>query len=952
MEYGVVNFGGYISRGDLISALLQDRDVLRLISAPHGFGKSLLAHEYAQRVFADGRVYWVDARSPEFLQELDKNKLYISTKTFDDDNASSTNTKGSAKARSNNKKLNNKKVNSKNSKDNSKQAENAEVKTGPGSLVIIDDIPYLDEARTQTLSDCIDALLYEHTEVIVTTIPSHDVLRSAQSDRLLFRGQDLLITEEECNAQHPAHTPEAQMLRVKLWQQANESFLGRVPSVYFNTKESEDQAQRCLQGFFEEKLPANILRSAFAMLILQKGKNEDLACIGAELSEEESELLDDDYAFLGINMMQHSFDILDFPLSRLRECIDSARISDDLLSTEDTMIPKILTLLMSKEEIERAGSILDIFYADEQCAAWLSEEGWDLLDRGEYILVEKLFERCPRKIFMHNLLLWAMRSWSAGLLGDFREATFYARRVLQTGTDGTLDSSTIMQIFNNLEQGNNTGKKINIPSTEDLDPTTVENRFAILCSYLALVVFDQGGCAICSKDKYGVDSTLTSAADFFACIVDTCTEDEIQLAFCLDKAKAKEREILIKQKKPMDEDRFRIFETLINEGMQRFASSLWFRLALHFLHSTNSARARVLLQDCACLLVAKMRRKGISRFSEALLLCDLWECNYFGPTGMKAAHRDAVLLEEACRILKKTGETMGVRALPVPWKPILAGNEIDAINDLSISPENVAPLSVRFFGGFELAIGDHILKDGTLRRKPRLLFTLIALRMGRDITRQEILEELWPGFDKVHAMDNFYNAWSCMNRILNRGPYITREGEFCRMNQRFVKSDIAEFDRLTRTLLVSNPSKAELIDLYSQVETIYSSGLLPTESTQPFIIQQQEYYRRLFVDTMIAGSQKAAELYDMRLSLWFARQAHEHDPYNESVYYALIRAEMEVGQRSSAIRTYEECRDYLRESLGISPSAELQHLYDQLIMADPAMTAYQSNAYRNREAAV
>ena len=60
-----------VKRNRLISLMLQDRGVVRLICAPHGFGKSLLAHEYATRLFAGEEVRWVDASQPDFLIALD-----------------------------------------------------------------------------------------------------------------------------------------------------------------------------------------------------------------------------------------------------------------------------------------------------------------------------------------------------------------------------------------------------------------------------------------------------------------------------------------------------------------------------------------------------------------------------------------------------------------------------------------------------------------------------------------------------------------------------------------------------------------------------------------------------------------------------------------------------------------------------------------------------------------
>lgn len=58
-------------RPALVAKLLRERNVARFMVAPSGFGKSTLALEYAETVFAFDHVFWIDCASPCFLRDLD-----------------------------------------------------------------------------------------------------------------------------------------------------------------------------------------------------------------------------------------------------------------------------------------------------------------------------------------------------------------------------------------------------------------------------------------------------------------------------------------------------------------------------------------------------------------------------------------------------------------------------------------------------------------------------------------------------------------------------------------------------------------------------------------------------------------------------------------------------------------------------------------------------------------
>lgn len=62
-----------------------------------------------------------------------------------------------------------------------------------------------------------------------------------------------------------------------------------------------------------------------------------------------------------------------------------------------------------------------------------------------------------------------------------------------------------------------------------------------------------------------------------------------------------------------------------------------------------------------------------------------------------------------------------------------------------------------------------------------------------------------------------------------------------------------------------------------------------------------------------------------------ARQSVELSPFRESSYARLMEAHLAAGNRAEAVRTYEEVRMLLRETMGIDPTPAVQALYERAI---------------------
>ena len=859
-----------MSRDRLISMMLQDRGVLRLISAPHGYGKSLLAYEYAQRMFGQAQVVWVDGPSPEFLQALDNGDVLPLGMP---------------------------------------QVE-------AGGLLVIDDLPVLDERRMETCSDCIDRLLYQGVEVLVTTLPSCDFLRSSQPDRVLIGAGDLLVTERDVRSCTLSRGDAERRGALERWNIASESFFGCAPCAVWG--EERTVVLECLRGFFEEKLPMELVKAAFAMLLLGKGSFSELERLGVGLRPEAELMMAKDYVFLGVDPMLREFSAEGVRFEELQLAVAGAGRGEALFRCSCPLHEKALGLLLERGETERAGKIMDVFCADDHCESWLHDCGWELLDRGEMRLLEELFRRCREGTLERDLKIMAIRSWMCGLLGDERESAYYARRVMEAVSE---------------------------PASEEA-PAACAAR---LMAYLSLVAFSQGAPSVCVKVRFAA-SELRTPVDFLAAVVDLCEEEELVRAFGVlagnlaPTAKAR-REGQPASPTPQRED---AVEYLLTGGYERFSGSPAFRLALHLLSCIDSVRIKNAVHEVGCGMLISMRKHGISCFTQSVLISDLWRSGYFGVSTRSVDTRDAKLMNSAGTFLAKLTMLSGGEPASIPWDagaPTLPSEQLPKKGASkkkgrsSVKPgaERVPVVNVSLFGGLDVIVGERFIPETKWSHRALQLFSILVLYQGRDVSRDTIFSQLWPQLPRKRALDNFYNAWSRAQALLGEGPYLGRRGEFCCINSRFVFSDVAEFDQLARRLLTERDETSTLLDIYARMEAIYRGGLLPSERGNAFIDAQRERYRSIYVDSMITACQRSLEIKDSRLALWFARNAMEEDQRREDVYAALIRAQIAAGQRCSAIRTFFQCQAFLRDELGLDPSTEVQGLYRQLIASDPSL---------------
>ncbi|MDR2672843.1 MAG: hypothetical protein LBC35_06110 [Coriobacteriales bacterium] len=262
--------------------------------------------------------------------------------------------------------------------------------------------------------------------------------------------------------------------------------------------------------------------------------------------------------------------------------------------------------------------------------------------------------------------------------------------------------------------------------------------------------------------------------------------------------------------------------------------------------------------------------------------------------------------------------------------------------DLSTAPRlcDVKPLYIKLFGQMELFIGNSLLGNSFLRRRmvARML-SYIVFNQRRGVSRQSLVEYLWPHLDCDHGLKNLYTTWSFLGRGLGFSsikfcPYIIREGHLYRLNLELVTCDIYHFEHLARRALFGNLTLPQLLQVVVEMETIYASGIVTNVATDSFLATRQEHLKTIMVDALIQASQLLKENGNITKAVYYARTAYEIDDSREDVYRVLMGVQFGVGQRTAAMQTYFTCKQYLSEELGILPSKSTTDLYQELLLAD------------------
>ncbi len=787
-------------------------------------------------------------------------------------------------------------------------------------LVVFEDVPLLDAARAEKLAEQIDELLAAGNEVIVTCEPTYDAF-SQMTDRVLLTARDLLVRDEEL--------AEAGCTSASV-AQASGSFArqDRVAALVWG---GEGAQARFLRAAVDEELPSDMVLSMFVLLALSSGSIDDAARYAA-IDSELLGLLDRSYPHLGIDMLEGTFRTASFGV----EAIAGAFLERLPVLAErspadgaDALVCALADDLMGRGACARACELMCELASRPRRAIWLDWHADALVDACFLVEASSVYRNLAgARLAGAQHAVEALR---AALLQSDVEACVAARRCA--------------------------------------DDARIEVRLA---ASLVLFACSHGPAAAAARAQVEM---LADAARVLTGAVASDSEIDSLAGEALDAdGETRARSAYL-----------RLADLIAAAGVMLAQGESPSRGAQEWLKGFQCRDGRLspVAFLCAAWLVRAWsagvgRDASEGRKSSTGASCATGKQGGYPAAAKKLAARIAAA---AAAHLDATGKiglpaALAIAALDDAWQ---RGGGLPALDEalvreaafvsgrlakqrLSRAGERSAALEARLgasgaravsrrppiltvnlFGGMDVSVGEtKVSPDAFKRQKVRVLLALLVLSRGRDISRDKLMDMLYPDSEFDAARKNLDSTLSSVRKAIKLPdgscPYLIRRHKSLSIDASLLASDALELEEVCRMLLFNQPGQGGWSQLVKRVEDVFAGDLLPGDVGDPALDGARIEMRGRLVDALVAASLSLVKSGEPQQGLWFAQAALRRDDSREDVYAALMRAQIAALQRTAALRTYFNCRKMLAEGLGIDPAREIVQLYQSIIETEEELS--------------
>ncbi len=248
-------------------------------------------------------------------------------------------------------------------------------------------------------------------------------------------------------------------------------------------------------------------------------------------------------------------------------------------------------------------------------------------------------------------------------------------------------------------------------------------------------------------------------------------------------------------------------------------------------------------------------------------------------------------------------------------------------------------LRIYTLGSFRVYSDNAPIADSAWKtQKHRALLKILLTQRGHVLTKDRLMDWLWPDLDPASASRNLRVAISHVRHALepdlaqrSHSRYVLHtEGGYCWNTQAEYWLDTQEFASRYEEFEMGEGELQRRIEQAERARALYQGDYLEADRYADWATTERERLRELYYSLLTQLAELYARQGRYRRAVALCREVLAADRCRESAWCQLMLYHYHAGDPSLALRAYEECRQTLAEELNVAPLAETVALAQQI----------------------
>ncbi|MCB9111733.1 MAG: tetratricopeptide repeat protein [Anaerolineales bacterium] len=255
-------------------------------------------------------------------------------------------------------------------------------------------------------------------------------------------------------------------------------------------------------------------------------------------------------------------------------------------------------------------------------------------------------------------------------------------------------------------------------------------------------------------------------------------------------------------------------------------------------------------------------------------------------------------------------------------------------------------LNLSFLGTY-LAEYEQMPVKGFESTKVRALLAYLVLESEKPHTREHLIGLLWGDSDDLKAAKSMRQALSNLRKTIKdvdaASPFLLVEADTIQLNKEnsTFQVDAQVFENLINACEKHSHRDVETCTAcahrFEKAASLYRGELLQgfllkdSEYFQDWLVSRREYFHQKMLMVLDHLARYHQRRYEFQDAISYARRLVSMDRWREEAHVLLMRFLSDAGQRSAALKQYQECCDMLSKEFGVEPQPETVNLYEQIL---------------------